>query len=348
MRIGIVGAGWWAGFAHIPAFRDSGAEIAGIYSRTLASSQRLAAQFGSSAFERYQDLLSVCDAVAISTTDDTHASLGLQALQAGKHLFMDKPLARTVAEGQAMVDVAKAQGLKGLTSFTSRGDLAAQTARRLVLADEIGEVVYVRGFFHGGFMGDPGGPTTWRAKAEIGGAGGAVADLGAHLFDLTRMVSSLEFTQVMALCSIHFQRPDPVTNYDEGAVLARLGHATGAFSLSRVHIGGNQVLELEVQGSKGALRVRPALWGLGGDAKLWVCSRPGGDYEPVQPDPDLLGGRDPNLSWGHFQFVELSRVFLAAIEGQNVEYPTLEDGLATQKTIEAAVFSAQNKAWAKV
>ncbi len=344
MRIGIVGAGWWAGFAHLPAFKDAGAEIAGIYSRTLASSQKLAGLSGTTAFEHYADLLAACDAVAISTTDDTHAALGIQALAAGKHLFVDKPLALSAALGQAILEAARAHHRTGLTAFTSRGDLAAETAQRLVQSDEIGEVLYLRGFFHGGFMGDPSGPTPWRAKAEIGGAGGAVADLGAHLFDLTRMVTGLEFTQVLALTSIHFQRPNPVTNYDEGAVLARLGSATGVFSLSRVHIGSNQVLELEVQGTKGALRLRPALWETGRSARLWVASRPG-NYQEVLPDPDLLRGRNPDWSWGHFQFVELARRFLEAATQNQQPIPSLEDGLATQKIIDATVQSSQNNVW---
>ncbi|WP_299429928.1 Gfo/Idh/MocA family oxidoreductase [uncultured Meiothermus sp.] len=344
MRIGIVGAGWWAGFAHLPAFQDAGAEIEGIYSRTLANSQKLATLFRTRAYERYEDLLSACDAVAISTTDDTHATLGIQALQAGKHLFMDKPLARSTAEGQAIVDAARTHGRVGLTAFTSRGDLAAETAQRRMQSNKIGEVLYVRGFFHGGFMGDPEGPTTWRARAEIGGAGGAVADLGAHLFDLTRMVSGLELTRILALSSIHLQRPDPVTNYDEGAILARLGSASGAFSLSRVHIGGTQHMELEIQGTRGALKLRPAIWATGGSGQLWLAKRPG-DYQEVPPDPDLLRGRNPGWSWGHFQFVELARRFLEAATRNQQPTPSLEDGLATQKVIDAAVRSSKHSTW---
>lgn len=347
MRIGIVGAGWWAGFAHLPAFRDAGATIAGIYSRTPAHAQKLAEQFGSSAFERYEELLAACEGVAISTADHTHAPLGIQALQAGKHLFMDKPLARTASEGQAILEAARASGRIGLTAFTSRGDLAAEMAQQLVRAGEIGEVLYLRGYFHGGFMGDPGGPTPWRAKAETGGAGGAVADLGAHLFDLVRMVTGLEFTQIMAQGHIHFQRPDPVTNLDEGAVLARLGGVSGAFSLSRVHIGADQRLELEIQGSKGALKLSPALWGQGKSCQLLLARRPG-FYQEVAPDPGLLRGRDPESPWGYFQFRELARRFMEAVAQNRQPTPNLEDGLIAQKVIDAAVQSCQQNTWVKV
>ncbi|RIH86880.1 Gfo/Idh/MocA family protein [Calidithermus roseus] len=347
MRIGIVGAGWWAGFAHLPAFKDAGAEIAGIYSRTPTHAQKLAEQFGVRAFESYEDLLAACDGVAVSTTDDTHAPLGIQALEAGKHLFMDKPLARTVQEGQAIVDAARAHQRIGLTAFTSRGDLAAETAQRLVQSGEVGEILYVRGYFHGGFMGDPQGPTTWRAKAEIGGAGGALADLGAHLFDLVRMVTGLEFTQVMTQAHIHLKRPDPVTNFDEGAVLARLGEASGAFSLSRVHIGADQRLELEIQGSKGALKLSPALWGQGDSFQLLLARRPG-FYQPVTPDPSLLRGRNPESAWGYFQFIELARRFLEGARTHRQPSPSLEDGLAAQKVIEAVVQSSQQQDWVAV
>jgi predicted dehydrogenase len=87
---------------------------------------------------------------------------------------------------------------------------------------------------------------------------------------------------------------------------------------------------------------------VGGDATLEICHRSGGHYEKVAPDPDLLGGRSLGLSWGHFQFVELAGEFMRAIAGKTVEYPTLEDGLATQKTIEAAVSSAASSTWVKV
>lgn len=347
MRVGIVGSGWWAGFAHAPAFKQAGAQIAGVYSKTLSNAQKLASELGTRAFEDYQDLLAQVDLVAISTTDDTHARLGIEAIRAGKHLFMDKPLARTAEEGRAILEAARAQGVMGLTSFTSRGDLAAETAQRRVRDGLIGDIWYLRGFFHGGFMSNPATPPTWRARAETGGEGGAVADLGAHLFDLTRMVSGLEFTQVMAQSRIHIKRQPPVSNYDEGAVLARLGQATGSFSLSRIHTGGVQTIELELQGSKGALRVRPALWNSGADARLWFSPRPG-DYRELEVDFDLLRGRDPAWSWGYFQFSELARRFMEGIQSGAPVSPTLEDGLATQQVIEATSRSTLKDAWEKV
>lgn len=344
MKIGIVGAGWWAGFAHLPGFKEAGAVIAGIYSRTLAHADKLAQQHGTLAFACYEDLLAACDGVAISTTDDTHASLGIQAVQAGKYLFMEKPLARTTEEARAILEAAIAHERIGLTAFTSRGDLAAETAQEMVQAGEIGEVLYLRGFFHGGFMGDPEGPTSWRAKAETGGTGGAVADLGAHLFDLVRMVTGLEFTEVVAQGQIHLQRPDPVTNLDEGALLARLGGVSGAFSLSRVHIGADQRLELEIQGSKGALKLSPALWGRGGSYTLKLARRPG-HYQDIPADARFLRGRNPDASWGYFQFVELARRFIEAAQHHRQPTPSLADGLAAQKVIDAATQSAEQRTW---
>ncbi|MCS7059355.1 MAG: Gfo/Idh/MocA family oxidoreductase [Meiothermus sp.] len=347
MRMGIVGAGWWAGYAHLPAFQAAGAQVSGVYSRTPAHARELAARFGLRAYPSYQELLQDCEAVAISTTDDTHAPLGLQALAAGKHLFMEKPLARTLAEAEAIVQAAQQHRRIGLTALTSRGDLAAETAQQIVRSGEIGEVLYLRGHFHGGFMGDPEGPTPWRAKAETGGAGGALADLGAHLFDLVRMVTGLEFTQVMAQAHIHFRRADPVTNFDEGALLARLGEASGAFSLSRVHVGQDQQLKLEIQGSKGALLLSPALWGQGKSYRLLLARRPG-QFLEVAPDPSLLRGRNPESPWGYFQFVELARRFLQGVRTGQQPEPSLEDGLAAQKVIEAVVQSAQNGGWVAI
>ena len=347
MRVGIIGSGWWAGFAHAPAFKQAGAEIAGVYSKTLANAGKLASELGTRAFEQYEDLLDGVDIVAISTTDDTLAPRGIKAIEAGKPLYMDKPLARTALEGKAIVEAAKKQQVVGLTAFTSRGDLAAETARRRIQEGLIGDIWYVRGFFHGGFMADPATPTPWRAKAEIGGEGGAVADLGARLFDLTRMVTGLEFTEVMAQSRIHIQRESAVTNYDEGAALARLGQATGSFSLSRIHTGGVQTIELEVHGSKGALRVRPALWYTGGDAQLWFSPRPG-DYQELAVDSDLLAGRDPSWSWGYFQFAELARRLMESIRTRTPTSPTLEDGLATQQVIEATSRSTKSNQWEEV
>ncbi len=337
VRIGIIGAGSWAKKVHAPAFHAAGAKIVGVYSRTPLHAHALAQAYGARAYSTYEALLEDVDAVTIATPDNTHAPYATQAAARGVHVLVEKPLGRNVAEAQALLEAVQKAGVIGMTALTARGDPAVAHAHDLLTAGALGTPYYLRGLFHGAYLGDPTTPTPWRAQAQIAGPGGVVGDLGPHLFDLARHLTGLEFCEVLARTQVCLERTPPATNPDAAAILARMDGLDALLSLSRVHVGEPQRLELELQGSAGALKLQ--LTPKGGF--LWRAERPGVYARLEPPSP-------PTQGWGRPQFVVLARRFLEGIRQGTPPQPSLEDGLAAQRVVDAAVHSATQGAWRAV
>jgi predicted dehydrogenase len=143
-RIGIIGAGWWATTAHIPAIKSHpDAELIAIQSRDEAKARQIARDFGvDHACTRVEDLLALpgLDGVIVSTTPNVHHQQARAALEAGMHVLVEKPMTFTVAEAQELVDVAAQKRLQLLIScpwhFTSHGI----QARRLIQSGALGEI----------------------------------------------------------------------------------------------------------------------------------------------------------------------------------------------------------------
>ena len=333
VRVGIVGAGWWARETHAPAFLTAGATIAGICSRSAESAGALASTLGTRPLD-FEQLLGEVDAIAISTPDDTHAGYAVAAARAGVHVFVEKPLGRNVAEAEAILEATRAARVVGMTGLTTRGDPITDRAQTLVADGSIGKVLYVRGSFDIELFVDSAAPATWRMRREIAGPSGVIADLGAHLFDLAEHVTGLEIDEVTAKGGIHFQRDSPVTNLDEVAVLAGIGGASALFSASRTHLGSS-VLRLEVQGSKGALLIDWGVWKPG--KGLLHASRPG-RYESVSVG--AAPGAGP-YQYGRSQFAELARRFVEAVRDGSQPAPSIEDGVRVQRVIDAVLRSVE-------
>jgi predicted dehydrogenase len=354
IRIGIIGAGWWADVAHAPGLERAGAKVTAVLSRTPSKAQAFAKKYQAKVVHSVAEMAPLVDAVAIATANDTHVSYGLEAIKHGLHIFVDKPLATNAKAAYKLYKAAKDKGVIGLTTLSSRGHPVTLRARELLDQGALGDILYVRGHFHADFMADPKSPLAWRAQRGPAGSG-ALGDLGAHLFDLTHYVSGLSFERVSALSSIAFEkRPGgKVENDDEIAMLAKLsGNINGAFSLSRVHTGGPQSILVEVQGTKGAMRVRPALSVDARNGGLEFAKR-NSDYKPVDL-PKRLWGKpndaiDWDLYWGEFAFAELGRQFLKAIKSGQPSVPSLLEGLEVQYAIDAAEQSAKkNGQWTRV
>ncbi len=346
VRIGIIGAGWWADTAHAPGLKRAGAEIAAVLSRSRERAQRLAQKYNASVYSSVAEMAPHVDAVAIATPNNSHVTYALEALKHGLHLFIDKPLALDLAGARSVLKAATDKGVIGITTLSSRGHPVTVRAHELLEQGALGRLLYVRGHFHAEFMADSNVPRVWRAERGTAGAG-ALGDLGAHLFDLVRYVSGLEFERLAAMTSIAFpKRPGgQVENDDEVALIAELSNGiSGAFSLSRVHTGGPQTIEVEVQGTKAAMRVRPALSVNARNGYLEFAERDG-VYRKMELADKYWGDAetpiDWDLDWGEFAFAELGRRFIAAIETGKQPSPSLLDGVRAQAVIDAAQLSAQ-------
>src|ERR671910_2523389 len=141
------------------------------------------------------------DLVDICTPGDTHAEIAIAALEAGKHVLCEKPLANTVDEARAMVAAAEkaaAQGVRSMVGFTYRRVPAIGLARELVAQGRLGDIRHVRAQYLQDWITDPETPLSWRLQKDKAGSG-ALGDIGAHIIDLTQYITGEQITGVCAM-----------------------------------------------------------------------------------------------------------------------------------------------------
>jgi predicted dehydrogenase len=223
----------------------------------------------------WQDLLvrDDVDLVDVCTPGDTHAEIAIAALEAGKHVLCEKPLANTVAEAEAMVAAASAAAQRGVwatVGFTYRRVPAIQLARRLVEAGRIGTVRHVRAQYLQDWIADPAVPLSWRLDRTKAGSG-ALGDIGAHIVDLAQFVTGERLVGVNGMLETFVrERPrpasfsglagsagegtGPVTVDDAAVFFGRLsGGGLATFEATRFAWGRKNAIRLEINGSDGSV-----------------------------------------------------------------------------------------------
>ena len=144
VRIGVIGAGWWATFAHLPAIKaHPDAELVAVQSRELESAKKIAKDFGASfACATVEEILSLpeLDAVIVASTPNVHFAQAKAALESGRHVLIEKPMTFTAAEARELVEIAARKNLQLLIScpwhFTRHGI----ESRRLIQSGALGEI----------------------------------------------------------------------------------------------------------------------------------------------------------------------------------------------------------------
>jgi len=203
LNVAIIGCGRISQVRHIPEYAaNPDARFAGFFDLNRSRAQSLAEQYGGVAYDSWQSVVgdSGVDAVSICTTNATHAEIAQAALAAGKNVLLEKPMATTLGECEALVDsAAHASGLLML-DHNQRFNKAHLMARDLYLAGTIGKLVGFRTTFgHGGpetWSVDP-GPKTWFFDSKQTSMG-AIGDLGVHKTDLLHFLTDENVVGVMA------------------------------------------------------------------------------------------------------------------------------------------------------
>jgi len=315
------------------------------------------------------------DLVDICTPGDTHMEIAVAALDAGKHVLCEKPLANSVAEAEVMAaaaERARARGVRAMVGFTYRRVPAIGLARRLIAEGRLGEIRHVRAQYLQDWLADDGVPLSWRLQKERAGSG-ALGDIGAHVIDLTQFITGDRIVGVAGMLETFVkERPLPestgglggpgapagggrgeVTVDDAAAFLARFGGgAQGVFEATRFATGRKNAIRIEVNGSHGSLafdfedmnllhfydaRDDAAIAGF---RRILVTEADHPYVHAWWPPGHLLGYEH---GFTH-QVVDL----VNAIAAGEDPAPSFADGLQVQRVLEAVEQSSDKRGWQEV
>jgi predicted dehydrogenase len=183
LRVGVIGAG--VGASHLAAYRENpNVEIVAVAGLEDDRVRRLAAEYGAErTYREYGDLIAApdIDAVSVCVPNVLHAPVSIAALQAGKHVLVEKPLARTPEEGRAMIAAAREAGKVLMVSFNYRHRGDVRWLRQYITTGALGRIYYAKAYW----MRRAGIPRlgSWFVSKEQAG-GGPLIDLGVHVLDL--------------------------------------------------------------------------------------------------------------------------------------------------------------------
>jgi predicted dehydrogenase len=297
--------------------------------------------------------------VDIATPNDSHHDVTMAALKAKKHVLCEKPLAMTVAQSKAMAALAKKQKVRTGLWHNYRRAPAVVLAARMIARGDLGAVRQVRAVYLQDWLADASVPASWRTDKKLCGSG-AHGDLNAHLIDLTRALTGLEFDAVCGMQQTFTkQRPDgaggsaKVDVDDAFCFLAKFkGGAIGTYEATRTAPGRKNHNCIEISGEKGSLR-----WNLERMNELEVFSyadpRDGQGFRTVM----CMDGVHPYAAnwWpdGHIVGYEHTFVhhvvdFVRALQSGEAFAPDFQDGVAVQCVLEAALVSVKKGGWVKV
>ena len=285
-----------------------------------------------------------------------HAEIAIAALAAGKHVLVEKPLANTLAEAEAMAEAARTareEGVQSMIGFNYRRVPALALARELIAEGRLGAVRHVRAAYLQDWLVDPDAPMTWRLNKDTAGSG-ALGDIASHAIDQVLFLLGEPVTEVSGRLHTFTPRRPGAAGLEEvtvdDAAWATLTLASGAIAsveVSRVAAGRKNSLTLEIYGDKGALLFDlEDLNELGFlDATLPVREQGFRRILVNEPEHPYLEAWWPQghvIGWEH-TFTHEIRDFLAAVGNGTQPSPSFEDGLSVQRILAAVEESAAAK-----
>ena len=306
--------------------------------------------------------------IDVNTPNNLHAEVSIAALEAGKNVICEKPLAMNVKECKAMVAAAKKSGKKNMVSFNYRRVPAVSLAKKMIEDGKIGKVFHIRSSYLQDWIMDPKFPRVWRLVKAITGSG-AHGDLNAHIIDLARYLVG-DFEEVVGHAETFItERPlmeesigltgkagkkTGKVDVDDAVVfIARMkGGAIGTFEATRFAGGRRNQNQFEINGDKGTL-----VWQLERMNELQYFSREESSETQgfrtiivTQPEHPYMQAWWPA---GHIVGYEHSFIneiydLIQALANNKPITPTFEDGLRCQEVLDAVLKSAEERRWVKI
>jgi predicted dehydrogenase len=389
LRVAMVGHGFM-GAAHSQAWRvaprffplDREPEMTVVVGRDPERTEAARARFGwqraETDWRRVVEDPDI-DVVDVCSPGSSHVEVAIAALEAGKHVLCEKPLANTVAEAEAMVAAAESaaeRGVRSMVGFSYRRVPALAFARQLVQAGRIGEVRQARALYLQDWLTDADGPMTWRLDAALAGSG-SLGDIGAHAVDLVEHITGATLGTVSGtLETFVHERPlladgvglsgtasderGQVTVDDAAWFLGRLtggaarpGGTVASFEATRYATGRKNGLTIEISGSEGAIAFDLEAMN---ELRVYDATAPAGEQgfrrvlvtEPEHPYMAHWWPTGHTIGYEHTFVHEVVDFVTAITTGQQPD-PSFAVGLHVQDVLDAVQRSAADgSAWTTV
>ena len=368
----IIGLGF-VGKAHLEALRRLGIPVRGILGsspeRTQDAVRELKLDRGYSSLDELVRDASVT-AVHICTPNHAHCDQAKAAMEAGKHVLCEKPLAMNTRESASLIELARKLNRVGGVAYNLRYYPLCHEARSMVQRGLIGEPRLMHGSFLQDWLLYP-TDWNWRLQPDLGGELRVVADIGTHWLDLLQWITGKRVTGLCAdLATVNPMRKRPrgrvqtfqqtagetdeikITTDDYASILLHFeGNAQGVCTVSQVSAGRKARLWFEVDGSEGSLA-----WNSEEPNTLWIGRRREANQEMIK-DPSVMSPQARGYAaypGGHAEgypdtFVQLFKDFYGYLDGGDFSrprtFPTFETGHEEMGLCEAIAQSARERRW---
>jgi predicted dehydrogenase len=373
LNIGLVGCGFM-GRAHTNAYRQAPRffdlawepVLKAVCSRSAETVDSFARTWGYETVETdWRALVErpEIDVIDIASPNDTHAEIAIAAAAAGKMVWCEKPLGRTLEESRRMVDAVDRAGVANMVWYNYRRVPAVTLARQLIDSGRLGRIFHYRAKFLQDWTINrdlpQGGAGTWRLDAGVAGSG-VTGDLLAHCID-TAMWLNGAITEVSAMTETFVKermhqvtgRVAPVSIDDASAFLARFGNGSlGTFEATRYARGHKALYTLEINGEAGSIA-----WDLHDLHRL--------QFFDHRDESELRGWRSIHVTDGEHPYMDRWWVpglqigyehsfthqvadFLKGLEAGSIQVPDFREALATDAVTDAVLKSARSRSWVDV
>lgn len=364
VQVGLLGAGAWAQFAHLPGYvRDPRCKVIAIADPVREKAEAFAKEFDiPHVYDSHEALIAHhgIDAVDVCTPSATHFDLSWAALDAGKHVLCEKPVAYDFADTRRAAALAASKGLKTKLGFTFRYSPGMRYMKSLIDDGFIGEPFIFNGFEQNSQWLDPQNPlrqvdhTADQSVIQVSSLEG----YGAPIMDIGHLCMGSRFAQVVGTMKNFI--PERVVratgtmmrmNIDDGDIFIGefANGAIGSIQTSFVTVGNYPGIEARVYGSKGALICRMVEEN-GIAETLKAASADSVEFRELEiPQRFYPTGGSPRESWRSLFYANLTHSFISEIRGDVAgNEGNFEDGAHVQELINAVERSYRQRRWVSI